>query len=312
MAKVIGPGSLIADVTGFAPHLPAAGETAKGTTLRFGPGGKGSNQMTAAHRAGADVKMISCRGNDFLGMMMHDFYVREGMSEEYIRADDSFETGSALIEVSETDAQNRIIVILAANEKVGREAVFAAEKEFSDADAVLAQFETTPEAVLAAKELAKKYHKPFILNPAPCIPMPDGLYDGIDYLTPNETEAELLTGVKVETEEDCRLASEKLFSLGVKNVIITLGSRGSYFRNPEKELFIPAVSSVKAIDTTGAGDAFNGGFAAAVAEGLPVEDALKFATCTAAISVTRLGTGPSMPQREEILALLKEEFGLTL
>ena len=312
MAKVIGPGSLIADVTGFAPHLPAAGETTKGTILRFGPGGKGSNQMTAAHRAGADVKMISCRGNDFLGMMMHDFYVREGMSEEYIRADDSFETGSALIEVSETDAQNRIIVILAANEKVGREAVFAAEKEFSDADAVLAQFETTPEAVLAAKELAKKYHKPFILNPAPCIPMPDGLYDGIDYLTPNETEAELLTGVKVETEEDCRLASEKLLSLGVKNVIITLGSRGSYFRNPEKELFIPAVTSVKVIDTTGAGDAFNGGFAAAVAEGLPVEDALKFATCTAAISVTRLGTGPSMPQREEILALLKEEFGLTL
>ncbi|MCQ2446520.1 MAG: PfkB family carbohydrate kinase [Clostridia bacterium] len=312
MAKVIGPGSLIADVTGFAPHLPAAGETAKGTTLRFGPGGKGSNQMTAAHRAGADVKMISCRGNDFLGMMMHDFYVREGMSEEYIRADDSFETGSALIEVSETNAQNRIIVILAANEKVGREAVFAAEKEFSDADAVLAQFETTPEAVLAAKELAKKYHKPFILNPAPCIPMPDGLYDGIDYLTPNETEAELLTGVKVETEEDCRLASEKLFALGVRNVIITLGSRGAYFRNPEKELFIPAVTSVKAIDTTGAGDAFNGGFAAAVAEGLPVEDALKFATCAAAISVTRLGTGPSMPQREEILALLKEEFGLTL
>ena len=312
MAKVIGPGSLITDVTGFAPHLPAVGETAKGTTLRFGPGGKGSNQMTAAHRAGSDVRLISCRGNDFLGALIHDFYVREGMSEEYIRVCDDAETGSALIEVSETDAQNRIIVILAANERVGRDAVLAAEKEFADSGAVLAQFETTPEAVLAAKELAKKYNKPFILNPAPCIPMPDGLYDGIDYLTPNETEAELLTGVKVDTLEDCRLAADKLFSLGVKNAIITLGAKGVYYRGSEKELMVPAITSVRAIDTTGAGDAFNGGFATAIAEGLPIETALRFATCTAAISVTRLGTGPSMPQREEILSLMKKEYGHTL
>ena len=312
MAKIIGPGSLITDVTGFAPHLPEAGETTKGSTLRFGPGGKGSNQMTAAHRAGADTRLIACRGNDFLGNLLHDFYVREGMSEEYVAVNDAWETGSALIEVDERDAQNRIIVILAANEKVGRDAVYAAEKEFADSDAVLAQFETTPEAVIAAKELAKKYNKPFILNPAPYLPTPDGFYDGVDYLTPNETEASELTGVKVETAEDCRRAAEKMLSLGVKKVIITLGSKGVYYFDGEKELLLPAVTVAKAVDTTGAGDAFNGGLATAIAEGCSIETALKFATCTAAIAVTRLGTAPAMPQRAEILELLKTHFGITL
>ena len=226
--------------------------------------------------------------------------------------DENAETASALIEVDESDAQNRIIVILAACEKVGRDMVYAAEKDFADCDAVLTQFETTPEAVLAAKELAHQYGKPFILNPAPCIPMPDGLYDGVDYLTPNETEAEILTGVKVETVEDCRKAAAKMFAMGVKNVVITLGVKGSYFSDGKRELVIPAITKVKAVETTGAGDAFNGGFATAIAEGFDVETALKFATCTAAISVTRLGSGPSMPYREEILVLLDEEFGIRL
>lgn len=311
MAKIIGPGSLIVDVTGFAPHLPVAGETAKGTTLRFGPGGKGSNQMVAAHRAGSQVYIIGRRGEDFLGSLIHDFYVKENMSEKYITADKDAETASALIEIDERDAQNRIIVILAACEQVDGEAVYAAEKDFEDCDVVLTQFETTPQAVLAAKALAKKYNKPFVLNPAPCIEMPDGLYDGVDYLTPNETEAELLTGIKVETNDDCRRAAEKLIEMGVKNVVITLGVKGAYFYDGTNEIFVPALK-VKAVETTGAGDAFNGGFVTAIGEKLPVETALKFATCTAAISVTRLGSGPSMPQRAEITALLEKEYGIRL
>ncbi|MBE6542396.1 MAG: ribokinase [Ruminococcaceae bacterium] len=308
MGKVIGPGSLIVDVTGFAPHLPVAGESVKGSTLRFGPGGKGSNQMTAAHRAGSDVRLIGCRGNDFLGQILEKHYKTEGMSEEYIAILPEAETASALIEIDETDAQNRIIVIFAANELVKRENVYAAENLFVECDAVLTQFETTVDTVFATKELAQKYGKPFILNPAPFIEVPTEIFDGIDYITPNETETEQFTGIAVDTLDDCKRAAAKFFEMGVKNVIITLGVRGSYYTNGKEEIFVPAIK-VKAVETTGAGDAFNGGFATAIAEGMPVEKALQFATCTAAISVTRLGSSPSMPYRHEILDLMKKEFG---
>lgn len=311
MAKIIGPGSLNVDITGYAPHLPVGGETTKGTTLRFSPGGKGSNQMTAAHRAGATVRLIGRRGNDVLGRILEDFYATEGMSQQYVAAPDDEETGSALIEIDERDAQNRIIVIPAANGRVDRNAVLAAEAEFATADAVLTQLETTVEAVEAAKELAKKYGKPFILNPAPYIEMDKKVFDGVDFVTPNETEAEEFTGIKVDTTEDCKKAARVFFDMGVKNVIITLGVRGAFYTDGKRELLIPALK-MKAVETTGAGDAFNGGFATAIGEGLDVETALKFATCTSAISVTRLGAAQSMPKREEILALLREQFGISL
>ena len=311
MAKIIGPGSLNVDITGFAPHLPVGGETTKGTTLRFSPGGKGSNQMTAAHRAGAEALLIGRRGADFIGSMLDEHYKTEGMSQKYIVASPEDETGSALIEIDERDAQNRIIVIPAANAHVDRAAVLAAETDFADCDAVLTQLETTTEAVIAAKELARKYNKPFILNTAPFVPLPDSVFDGIDYVTPNESEAEQFTGVKVESIEDCRKAAAAFFKMGVKNVIITLGSRGAFFTDGKREITVPSLK-MKAVETTGAGDAFNGGLVTAIAEGHDIETAMKFATCTAAISVTRLGAAQSMPHREEILELLQKEFGITL
>ena len=241
MAKIIGPGSLIVDVTGFAPHLPVAGETTKGTTLRFGPGGKGSNQLTAAHRAGSEVKIISARGDDVLGQILKNHYVTEGMSEEYVDVNKNYESGSALIEIDESNAQNRIIVILGANEKVNAESVLKAEKDFADCDAVLTQFETTIDAVKQAKNLANKYGKPFILNPAPYVAIPDELLNGIDYVTPNETEVEQFTGVTVNTYDDCKKAAEILLNKGVKNVIITLGIRGAYFYNGKQEIKVPSI-----------------------------------------------------------------------
>ncbi len=308
MAKIIGPGSLIVDVTGFAPHLPIAGETVKGSTLRFGPGGKGSNQLTAASRAGSEAKIISCMGDDVLGAILKKHYQTEKMSMEHITVDKNAETGSALIEIDESDAQNRIIVILGANEQVKRDNVLAAEHDFADCDAVLTQFETTPEAVFATKELAAKYNKPFILNPAPFIDIDKSVFNGVDYVTPNESEAEQFTGIAVNTPEDCRAAAQKFFELGVKNVVITLGVRGAYFTDGKNEILVPSLK-VKAVETTGAGDAFNGGFATAIAEGRDPRTALEFATCTAAISVTRLGSSPSMPYRHEILDLMEKEFG---
>lgn len=311
MAKIIGPGSLNVDVTGYAPHLPVHGETVKGSAIRVSPGGKGNNQMTAAHRAGSEVYIIGHRGDDMMGQIMGQHFATEGMSEKYVCVDPAVETAGALIEIDQGDGQNRIIVALSANEHVDRARVLAAEADFADCDAVLTQFETTTEAVLAAKELACKYGKPFILNPAPYIPVSAEVFDGVYLVTPNETEAEQFTGVKVETVEDCRLAAQKFFDMGVKNVIITLGSRGVYFTDGAREITVPALK-VKAVETTGAGDAFNGGLTTAIAEGLPMETALKFATCTAALSVTRLGSSQSMPTREEIEALLEKEFGVTL
>ena len=311
MAKIIGPGSLNVDVTGYAPHLPVDGETVKGTAIRVSPGGKGNNQMTAAHRAGSEVYIIGHRGSDMMGQIMAAHFAAENMSEKYVCIDPAVETAGALIEINESDAQNRIIVALSANENVDRARVLAAEADYADADAVLTQFETTMEAVLASKELAKKYGKPFILNPAPYVPVPDGLFNGVDYVTPNETEAQQFTGVPVDTVEDCRLAAQKFFEMGVKNVIITLGVRGAFFTDGEREILVPSIK-VKAVETTGAGDAFNGGLATAIAEGLPTETALQFATCTAALSVTRLGSSQSMPYRHEIEAMMEREFGVKL
>ncbi len=310
-AKIIGPGSLNVDVTGYAPRLPVAGETLKGRTIQFSPGGKGNNQMTAAHRAGADVLILGCRGNDPLGQIMAAHYAAEGMSEKYVTVDPDVETASALIEIDETDGQNRILIMLAANERVDRARVMAAEADFADADVVLTQFETTTDTVRAAKELANKYGKPFILNPAPYVDVPADLFAGVDYVTPNETEAAAFTGVAVESPADCRRAAAKFLDMGVKNVIITLGVRGVYYTDGTRELTVPAVT-VKAVNTTGAGDAFNGALATAIGEGMEIETALKFATCTSAISVTREGAAASMPRRDEIEALLNQAFGIQL
>ncbi len=311
MAKIIGPGSLIVDVTGFAPHLPVAGETTKGSMLRLGPGGKGSNQMTAAHRAGSDVRLIGCRGDDTFGDFLKAHYAKEKMSEEYIRIVPGGETASALIEIDEQTAQNRIIVIFASNELLTREDVLKAEKDFADCDAVLSQFETSVESIFTAKELAQKYHRPFILNPAPFIDIPKSIFDGVDYVTPNETEAEQFTGCPVDSPENCKAAADAFIRMGVRNVIITLGTRGAYYTDGKKEILVPA-AKVHAVETTGAGDAFNGGLATAIAEGMTIEKALYFASATAAISVTRHGSSPSMPYRHEIIEMMQKEFGITL
>ena len=311
MGKIVGPGSLIVDLTGFAPHLPVGGETVMGSRFQMGPGGKGNNQMTAAARAGATVKLIGCWGKDALGASLKEHYQREKMSTEYIKLSETESTGVALIEVDESCAQNRIIVILAANDLVSGDDVYAAEKDFADCDVVLTQFETGQESVKAAIALAKKYHKPIVLNPAPFVKTPPSFYDGIDYLTPNETEAEFITGVKILSPADAKKAAEVLLSMGVKKAVITLGKQGSYFFDGTNELHLPCLP-LKAVDSTGAGDAFSGGLAAALAEGMDDVTAMQFASCTSNLAVTKPGTAPAMPTREEIVALMKSAYGVEL
>lgn len=311
MGKVVGVGSLIVDITGYAKHLPVDGETTLGSRLKMGPGGKGNNQMTAAKRAGADAVIISKTGDDFLSDIMLNHYKNEGMSTKYITSESGGETGSALIEVNEETAQNRIIVMKCANDKITAEDVNAAENEFSDCDTVLTQLETSIESVEECKRLAVKYNKPFILNPAPFQELPGNFFDKIDYITPNETEAEFFTGIHIADENDAKKAAEALLKMGAKHIIITLGKNGVFYSDGKRDIKLTSIK-VKAVDTTGAGDAFNGGFAAALAMGLDDETALKFANCTGALSVTKFGTAPSMPRKEEILALLKREYGIEL
>ena len=304
MGKVVGVGSFIVDYTAYAPHFPKEGESTIGTDIRIGPGGKGSNQMTAIHRAGIEAVNISAVGDDFSAEILFGHYKKEGMTTKYIRTIPNCPTGSALIEV-DGSGQNRIIVVKGANERITRDDVYAAENEFKTADVVLAQLETSWESVFACKELAKKYNKPLILNPAPFQEIPEGLFDGVDYLTPNETETQFFTGMAVNTIQDASRAADELLKMGVKNVIITLGKSGAFFKNKNEEAHIKGIA-VNAIDTTGAGDAFNGGFAAALAYGMDIKKSLFFANCVGALSVTKRGASPSMPYITEIKNMIAD------
>lgn len=302
--KIIGPGSSNVDLTGFAPKLPTAGETVMGTRLAIGPGGKGSNQMTAAARAGGDVYFITRLGDDTFGKVLEAHFAREGFRKDHILISDEVDTACALIEIDEADAQNRIMVIPAANSHVGRDEVIAAEADFATCDVVLTQLEINMTGVMAAAELAKKYNKSFILNPAPALPLPDEIWAYVDWFTPNETEVALYTGIEVNNDDDARVAAKVLLDRGVGNVVITLGKRGAYWTNGQDEAVVPGYP-VKAVETTGAGDTFNGAFAVALGEGKSPVDALTFANAAAAISVTRHGAAESAPLREEIEALIK-------
>ena len=307
MAKIICVGSVNVDITGYCFAVPEGGETLAGDFVKTSPGGKGSNQSVAAHMAGSEVTLIAKMGNDAMSGVLVDFYSSVNMPINHVSKSESAGTGIALIMVESKTAQNRVLIIPGANLELGASDAYANEEEFKNADVVICQLETTFEPILAAAELAKKYNKPFVLNPAPYKELPEELWSMIDYITPNESEAREFTGVEINNLDDARKAAEILLSRGVKNVIITLGVNGVFFKNAEFETHVDAIR-MKAVDTTGAGDAFNGGFITAIGEGKSIEEALKFATCTSAISVTRKGAAASMPKREEIEELYSKHF----
>jgi len=307
--KVVVVGSFIVDITGFAPRFPKDGETVIGSAIKFGPGGKGSNQATAASRAGAEVVMITKKGTDVLSDIAHKHYWAEQMTEKFVYETEEADTGSAFIEVNETTGENRIIVVKGANELLTEEEVMAAEEEIAASNAVLTQLETNDTAAETLIRLAKKHGKITVFNPAPFQPVKEGLFRDVDYFTPNETEAEFFSGITVETEEDAEKAAKKMIKeLGVRSVIITLGKRGAFYTDGTTSMLVPP-PTVKAMDTTGAGDAFNGGLTVALSEGKDIETAIKFANVTAAISVTRRGTSPAMPYRDEIDELVESFYG---
>ncbi len=305
--KIVVVGSFIADLTSFTPKFPRDGETVIGTMLKIGPGGKGSNAATAASRSGGEVIMVTKVGCDTLSEICYDHYKKEKMTDKYIFVSKEKETGSAIIEVNENTGENRIIVMIGANLDLSPEEVRMAESEFTSCKTVLMQLETNLDAAKEALVLAKKYNKTVVFNPAPAQPVPDGLFYGVDYFTPNETEAEFFSGIPVKSLKDAFPAGRKLLGLGVKNVIITLGKYGAALINDRQEMIIPT-TDLKPVDTTGAGDAFNGGLTVALSEDMDIVRAIQFANCVASISITRKGSSPAMPTREETDELFKKYY----
>ncbi len=302
MAKqILVIGSSNTDVLIQVPYIPKIGETILGGKCHIACGGKGANQAVAAKRSGGEVTFIACVGDDAFGKMALDSYAQDGIDISHILKLENEATGLAQIMV-DRDGNNLIAVAPEANLLLTPEVVKNAVNEIKAADILLLQLEIPLDSVLTAIEIAHEFGKTIVLNPAPAQKIPEKYFAYLDYITPNETEAEILTGIAVNDESSASLAAAWFIERGVKNVLITLGKRGVYFANQKLRKLISGFK-VEAIDTTGAGDTFNGGFVSALANGEEdIFSAIRFGQKTAAISVTRLGTQTSMPYRAEILA----------
>ena len=306
--KVVIFGSFVVDLAAKAPHFPGPGETVMGTAVSVvNPGGKGSNQAVAAHRAGADVTMITKVGRDTFGTVAKNFYIKEGMETSYIFDDESLPTGFALITIDEQTAQNEIVVVIGACDNITSDDVESCRNVIESAGILLVQLETNFDALFKVIDIAHNAGVKIVMNPAPAAAIPDEILRKVDIVTPNETEAQILTGVHIETVEDAQKAAAVFMDKGVKEVVITLGSKGAFAMNQEKFELVERLS-VEAVDTTGAGDAFNGGFVTALSEGKDLFEALKFGNVTGALSVTRTGSAPAMPKREDIDVFYKEVY----
>jgi ribokinase len=298
--KITVLGSFVVDLMGRAGHLPVPGETVKGSYFHMGPGGKGSNQAVAAHRAGGDVTLITKVGNDVFGQVATDFYLNEGMDIRYVFHDDVLTTGIALILVDEKTSQNSILVHPGACGAIRTDELAHAEGELSATGILLTQLETNLDILPAAVAHVHAHGGIAIMNPAPAQVVDPALLGLFDIVTPNETEAGALTGVHVVDELSAELAADIFMGMGVHDVVITMGSQGAFVKLQDGTSRMFPSLPADVVDTTGAGDAFNGGLATALSEGLSLLDAVEFAIVVATLSVTKLGTAPAMPMRSEI------------
>ncbi|MGR6468438.1 ribokinase [Rhizobium sp. PAMB 3182] len=296
-------GIFAADTAYKAKRMPQIAETLIGSGFSLGPGGKGSNQAIAAAKAGGKVTFISRVGNDPFGDMALAAYDAAGVKANVMRMD-GVSTGAAFIFVNEDNGDNAIIVAPGAAGLIGKEDVDANRAEIEGAAIFMTQLEQPIEAAIHGLTIAKKAGVTTIFNPAPAQALPDDIYPLCDFIVPNEVEAAGIVGHDVDTDEQAVKAAETLLKRGAKGVVITLGGRGALYHTAGHSEFVPAFSVGKVIDTTGAGDAFLGGFATAIAEGQAAIDAVRFGAATAGIAVTRPGTAPAMPERGEIDALL--------
>jgi len=296
--RIVVVGSSNTDMVVKAERIPVPGETVTGGQFVMAAGGKGANQAVAAARLGAEVTFLAKLGEDMFGDQAVDNYRKEGIVTNLILRDPMNSTGVALIMVDD-EGENLIAVASGANHFLSPQDVERAAERIRGADMVMLQLETPMETVEFTARLADDAGVPVILDPAPAAPLADALLEQVTYLTPNETEAERLTGIKVEDDVSAEAAAMNLLQRGAGNVIVTLGAKGALFATPDRVDLVPAYE-VEPRDSTAAGDAFNGGLASALAKGLPLEEAVREASLVGALSVTRLGAQPSLPTEDEV------------
>ncbi len=297
--KIVVVGSSNTDMVIKADHLPVPGETILGGSFFMNAGGKGANQAVAAVRLGGHISFICKTGDDIFGKQSKTIFEEEGIDTSCLFSDPSHPSGVALITV-DRNAENCIVVASGANAALSKADMMKCKKVIEQSSIVLVQLEIPLETVQYVAEIAAAKGIKVILNPAPACSIPDSLLQNISIVTPNETEAEMLSGVKVNNTGSAKKAALIIQKRGVRNVIITLGSNGAMVLDHSGFTHVPGCQ-VKAIDTTGAGDVFNGALVVALAEGKDITAAVQFACKAAAISVTRLGAQTSAPYRHEVL-----------
>jgi ribokinase len=299
MNKIYVIGSTNTDMVVKTDHLPLPGETILGGEFFMNAGGKGANQAVAAARLGGDVTLVTKLGNDIFGKQTIEGFKKENIHTGYVFLDENKPSGTALIIVN-GEGENCIVVAPGANANL-LPADIEKVKDIHKAAIILMQLEIPMQTIAYVTRLARSNQQKVIINPAPAQKLDDELLDGLFLITPNETEAHLLTGIKVEDERTASVAASVFLSKGVQNVIITLGRQGAFFKNQFLKLKIDA-PVVKAVDTTAAGDTFSGALAVAITELMDWEQAIQFAVQAASISVTRMGAQSSVPYRKEVPA----------
>ncbi|MCF7353463.1 ribokinase [Vibrio sp. CK2-1] len=300
MNKLIVLGSVNADHVLQVPSFPRPGETLMGRNYQVIPGGKGANQAVAAARLGADIGFIACVGSDSFGQNIIQSFAQDGINTDYVSSIPSTPTGVALIQVSD-EGENSICLSPEANNALDQERVSIFKDPIQHCDYLLLQLETPLDGIESAIKLAKSSSNAdikVVLNPAPAKALPDSILNKIDIITPNETEAEVLTGIAVTDDNSAQAAANNLHEKGISTVIITLGAKGVWLSENGKGKIIQGFK-VKALDTTAAGDTFNGAFVTALLEGVDTVQAIYFAHAAAALSVTRFGAQTSIPTRQE-------------
>ena len=307
MKPIVILGIFVADTAYRAERQPRMGETIMGTSFVLGPGGKGSNQSVAAAMAGGSVHFITRLGDDDFARIAHSTWARAGVVPE-VTVDHESYTGAAYIFIENATGNNAIIVSPGAAGRVSVADVEAKAALIAGAAVFVTQLEQPIPAAKRGLELARAAGVITILNPAPAAALGNDILALCDYITPNETEAEALTGLPVTNVAEARAAANALLARGVGAVVMTLGANGALYHDAQQSVHVPVISAGPVVETTGAGDAFNGGFAVALSEGRDVIAAVRFGCATAGISVTRAGTAPSMPPRAEIDALLAAQI----
>ena len=299
MSDITVLGIFVADISFSGDKIPTVGETILGNKYNVGPGGKGCNQAVAIARLGGKVNFISKIGKDTYGELALNTLKKNKINTENIIQDANLQTGVAGILVDKNSGKNAINVIVGAPSSLKISEIEKQINLIKRSKIFLTQLEVPKDVTLHCLKIAKENGCITILNPAPASEISKEFYNNIDFFTPNETEAEFYTGIKITNNQEAKQAADKLLNLGIKKVIITLGEKGLFYSDGKEEIYLKA-SDVKAIDTTGAGDAFNGGLAFGLSKGKSIKECLELANKVAGISTTKHGAGDAMPFTEDL------------